>query len=116
MTTHHTLLSLPLPLSLTYFKHLQHISLSLSLYVYIYILQAMTTHYTPPLALFNKIRALAAHLSLSALHAPANHHNPPPAPSHSLSLSLIYRCRGTADSGHAASACDVHHQTQQTRH
>ena len=32
MTTHHTLLSLPLPLSLTYFKHLQHISLSLSMH------------------------------------------------------------------------------------
>ena len=30
MTTHHTLLSLPLPLSLTYFKHLQRTSLSLS--------------------------------------------------------------------------------------
>ena len=46
MTTHHTLLSLPLPLSLTYFEHLQHISLSLSLYINIYILQAMTTHHT----------------------------------------------------------------------
>ena len=34
----------------------------------------------------------------------------------SLSLSITYRCRGAADSGHAAPACDVHHKTQQTRH
>ena len=65
-----------------------------------------------PFALANIFRALTAHLSLSALHAPANHHTPPLAPSR----SLTYRCRGAADSGHAASACDVHHKTQQTRH
>ena len=35
MTTHHTLLSLPLALSLTYFKHLQRTSFSL------YALQAL---------------------------------------------------------------------------
>ena len=43
MTTHHTLLSLPLPLSLTYFRHLQRTSLSL------YALQAPANHHTPPL-------------------------------------------------------------------
>jgi len=182
---HHTLLSLPLPLSLTcfkhlqrtslslyalqalgksphpsprslslsltYFEHLQHISLSLSLYIYIYILQAMTTHHTLlslplPLSLtyfkLLQLTSLSLHalqaldksphpssrslqhnsstystsLSLSELHAPSNHHTPPLAPSRSFLLPVTYRCRGAADSGHAASACDVHHKTQQTRH
>ena len=47
MTTHHTLLSLPLPLSLTYFKHLQRTSLSLSLHS-----KHFTNDHTPPLAPF----------------------------------------------------------------
>ena len=114
MTTHHTLLSLPLPLSLTYFKHLQRISISLSLH------SKHFTNTTPllslPFALANIFSSTySTSLSLSALHAPANHHTPPLAPSRSLSLSLTYRYRGAADSGYAASACDVHHNTQQTR-
>ena len=94
------------------FEHLQHISLSLCTPS---TLQMTTPLLSLPLVLSNIFRALKAHISLSALHAPANHHTPPLAPSRSLSLSLTYRYRGAADSGHAASACDVHHKTQKTR-
>ena len=46
MTTHRTLLLLPLPLSNIFGALLAHLSLSLAVYVYIYILQPMTTHHT----------------------------------------------------------------------
>ena len=46
MTTHHTLLSLPLPLSDTFRALTAHLSLSLAAYVHVYLLQPMTTHHT----------------------------------------------------------------------
>ena len=65
MTTHHTLLSLPLPLSLTYFKHLKR-NLSLSMHSKHF---TMTTPLLSlPFALANIFRALTAHLPLS-LHS-----------------------------------------------
>jgi len=115
MTTHHTLPSLPLPLSLTYLKHLQRTSLSLSCTPS--TLQMTTPLLSFPLALANIFRALTSHLSLS-LHSTHLQITTPillltlaPSP-----LSLTYRCRGATDSGHAASACDVHHKAQQTIH
>ena len=70
MTTHHTLLLLPL----TYFEHLQHISLSLCTPS---TLQMTTPLLSLSLALSNIFAALTAHISLFALHAPANHYTPP---------------------------------------
>ena len=86
MTTHHTLLLLPLAL-FNIFEHLQHISLSLSLYIYIYMyilqaLQGTANHFSIslstlpvltktdtllslPLSLSDILQALTAHLSLS---------------------------------------------------
>ena len=46
MTTHRTLLSLPLALSNIIRALTAHLSFSLAVYVYVYILQPMTTHRT----------------------------------------------------------------------
>ena len=115
-TNHHTLPLAPSPaLSLTCLKHLQRTSLSLSALES--TLQMTTPLLSLPFALANIFRALTAHLSLSLHSTHLQITTPllslPLAPSRSLSQ---YRCRGAADSGHAASACDVHYKTQQTRH
>ena len=82
MTTHHTLLSLPLPLSLTYFKHLQCTSLSLCTPS---TLQITTPLLSLPFALTKVFQALTAHLSLS-LHS--THLQITTPSSRSLSLPL----------------------------
>ena len=86
MTTHRTLLLLPLALSNIFGALTAHLSLSLAVYVYIYILQPMTTHHTLlslplPLSLtyFKHLQRISISLSLHSQNF-TNDHTPPLAP------------------------------------